>query len=196
MNATPPTIPAGCEDFAQAAASLAEAHGINRFEMTMRPDYREDDIDRNRVSGEIKVSFWRTDGRGRPSRNIRVSYEACVEIAPEYTPESVSCTIKLTRAMNRQPKSTSNVVRRCVQRLVRRLPILAFDAETESVAGCYCCQTAEEQAALRYGPNWRRQYRDAREKERTRRWPVLSRLFPQNAEMCRGRAVSGDVSTN
>jgi len=44
MNATPPPIPAGCEGFAKAAAALAEAHGIERFEMTMRPKFARDDF--------------------------------------------------------------------------------------------------------------------------------------------------------
>ena len=91
MNAIPPTIPAGCEAFAKAAAALAEAHGIERFDMTMRPKFERDDYDSKRsLNGDIKVAFWQTDGRGRPSRNIRVSYECRVEIATEYTPESVN----------------------------------------------------------------------------------------------------------
>jgi hypothetical protein len=67
-----------------------------------------------------------------------------------------------------------------VSRLVRRLPILAFDAETESVAGCYCCAVAEEQAAIRYGKDWREDYRKSRALMRLERWPILSKLIPTN----------------
>ena len=69
-----------------------------------------------------------------------------------------------------------------LHRLVRLLPIFAFDAETERVAGCYGCQTAEEQAALRYGKNWRADYRKSREAIRSERWPILSKLILPNVE--------------
>jgi hypothetical protein len=89
MNAMPPQLPPGCEAFAKAAAALAEAHGIERFDMIMRPAFERDDYESKRsLNGEIKVSFWQTDGRGRPSRNIRVRYEAAIEIAVEYSEES------------------------------------------------------------------------------------------------------------
>lgn len=67
-----------------------------------------------------------------------------------------------------------------VSRLVRRLPIFAFDAETESVVTCYCCSVAEEQAAIRYGKNWRDDYRKSRAALRAERWPILSKLIPPN----------------
>jgi hypothetical protein len=82
--------------------------------------------------------------------------------------------------MSKQSKSPIRAVWRCFHRLVRRLPIFAFDDETESVVGCYGCQTAEEQAALRYGENWRQNYRDRREVERKKRFPLLSKVFSPN----------------
>jgi len=88
MNAQPPAIPAGCEEFAKAAAALAEEHGIRAFEMTMTPAIDRSNLASGGVRGEIKVSYWSTDGRGRPSRNIRVVYDVCVELAVEYTAES------------------------------------------------------------------------------------------------------------
>lgn len=89
MKAEPAKLPQGCEAFAKAAAELAEEHSIESFEMTMKPKFARDDFaSRQTYSGDIKVRFWQTDGRGRPSRNIRVRYEASVEFAVEYTPES------------------------------------------------------------------------------------------------------------
>jgi len=91
MNPQPAKLPDGCEAFARAAAALAEAHGIEKFEMTMKPKFGRDDFDAKKTfNGDIRVTFWQTDGRGRPSRNIRVRYEASVEVAVEYTPESFS----------------------------------------------------------------------------------------------------------
>lgn len=77
--------------------------------------------------------------------------------------------------------STQSALPVAVSRLVRRLPILAFDAETESVAGCYCCSVAEEQAAIRYGKNWREDYRQSRAVMRVERWPILSKFIPPNS---------------
>lgn len=41
-------------------------------------------------TGTVKVIYWATDGRGRPSRNIRIHYLAKMESVVQYTPESVS----------------------------------------------------------------------------------------------------------
>lgn len=92
MNATTPTVPPSLEGFAKAAAALAEAQGIKRFEMTVEVDFDDEKKFEPKPDwcGSIKVIYWATDGRGRPSRNIRIHYTAKMEAVVEYTPESAS----------------------------------------------------------------------------------------------------------
>lgn len=51
-----------------------------------------------------------------------------------------------------------------------------FDKETASVTQCGC-HTAEHEAVLRYGKNWRKEYLANRKKERARKFWVLNKLF-------------------
>ena len=90
IDPTPPTIPSALEGFAKAAAALAESHGIKRFEMNVQVGYGDEDQFEPRVhhSGEVKVIFTATDGRGRPCTNLAVHYTAKVRAALISTPES------------------------------------------------------------------------------------------------------------
>lgn len=88
MNVEPAKLPDGLEAFAKAAAILAEENGIDAFEMTVKPKFELGNYFLRSLYGEIKVRFWQTDGRGRPSRNIVVNYQSSIELPVEYTPAS------------------------------------------------------------------------------------------------------------
>jgi len=90
MKATPPKLPEGVEAFAQSVAAMAESHGIERFEMTFRPDWGDDFKSRQSITGPLRITYWLKDGRGRPSRNIRISMEARLDLIVEESPESSS----------------------------------------------------------------------------------------------------------
>ena len=89
---TPPKIQETHIAFAKAAANLAAAHGIDRFEMTFRPKF-EDRIGQKydrRVHGEMKINFADVDGRGRPCRNLSIDLVANLSLPIDCNPESSS----------------------------------------------------------------------------------------------------------
>lgn len=90
MNASLPTIPPSLEGFAKASAALAESHGIKRFEMTVEVAYSDVSMFFPEVyhTGDVKVIFSSTDGRGRPAINLAVHYNAHMRLALQTTPES------------------------------------------------------------------------------------------------------------
>lgn len=52
-----------------------------------------------------------------------------------------------------------------------------FDNETIRVLKDSGCPSAEEQAVLRYGADWRYKYLVDRNKERKRKFPMLNKFF-------------------
>lgn len=87
---TAPTLPDSCMLFAKAAAALAESHGITSFEMKIKPDFGEDYTSERSIQGDIVVHYWAKDGRGRPSRNIRINVVTNLTATVEWSPESTS----------------------------------------------------------------------------------------------------------
>ena len=93
MNAiTPPKVPDSHVAFAKAAADLAAAHGIDRFEMTFRPKWEQRIADNfaPRVHGDMKIIFADVDGRGRPCRNLSINLVANLSLPIQSNPESSS----------------------------------------------------------------------------------------------------------
>ena len=85
-------VPQSHVDFANAVASLAEKNGIAAFTMEYEPHW-----DRNggeewdhRVRGKARISYKDKDGRGRPCRNLGITFDATVTHVIESNQESCS----------------------------------------------------------------------------------------------------------
>lgn len=87
---TPPEIPDSQVAFAKAVAAIAESHGIDRFSMTFRPKFEDRLKQDSRISGDLKIQFSATDGRGRPCRGLSIRLETNLELVIESNPESFS----------------------------------------------------------------------------------------------------------
>lgn len=87
---TAPSIPEAHIAFAKACAALAEASGIDRFQLTYRPSFESVREMQNgqHISGDLRIDFHAKDGRGRPSRNLAVTLSAVLVHSIETTPES------------------------------------------------------------------------------------------------------------
>lgn len=87
-----PSIPRGHADFASEVAALADKYGMNSFTMTYRPSFeqrRNIELD-HRISGEMKIVYSSSDGRGRPYRNLQIRCEVDFSIQVESNQSSYS----------------------------------------------------------------------------------------------------------
>lgn len=82
--------------------------------------------------------------------------------------------------MQNQLKKTDGWPRWLSRRVRRFSGIAIFDQETDDTLSVGC-QTAEEQAEIRYGAHWRDEYTAKRTAERRERWPILHDLLPPNS---------------
>ena len=85
----PLEIPASHIAFAKAVADLADKNGIASFTLEYEPhwDHRGQRWDR-RVRGSAKINYSANDERGRPCRNLSVTFDAVITHGIESNPES------------------------------------------------------------------------------------------------------------
>ncbi len=72
--------------FARDVAALAEKHGVDRFELSLKPGFNYGCY----VTGDIVIAYYAVDGRGRPCRNLHISCNANIRHVIEANPESSS----------------------------------------------------------------------------------------------------------
>jgi hypothetical protein len=76
----PVKVPQGVIDFALAVAKLADSHGLEQFEMKVKPKFELTDVGSDypeTLSGmEMLVFYSNEDGRGRQKRNLIVSVKS------------------------------------------------------------------------------------------------------------------------
>lgn len=80
-------LPESHTDFAREVAGLAEKYGMDSFEMTYRPHWRNNDNPPSNLTGEIKIRYKATDDRGRPGRDLNIEFEARLKkrVGPKIT---------------------------------------------------------------------------------------------------------------
>ncbi len=77
-----PVIPENIVDFTRAIAERAKQLKIDNFTMSFHPRYNTE------CRGEIKISFSRTDARGRACNNLYIYMQSDLSHRIEYEPES------------------------------------------------------------------------------------------------------------
>lgn len=92
LNVVAPVIPQSHADFANELAAIADKYRMDRFTMTYRPNFDERFSDKydSRIHGDMKIHYSSVDGRGRPSKNLKVCCEANFSIQIKSNPESSS----------------------------------------------------------------------------------------------------------
>ena len=90
MKGETPKIPVSLKGFAESVALLAQANGIKGFEMKADVEYEHrNEFEPEPVhSGEVKVVYRAKDGRGRPSRGLKVYYDSRTTVTLLDEPES------------------------------------------------------------------------------------------------------------
>ncbi len=83
-----PVLPDKLIEFAKGVAKLAAETGVDRVDLVIRPSWRGICGVRDKLYGEVKIAYWQTDGRGRPSENLRVSVVSTMDHSVIYTPSS------------------------------------------------------------------------------------------------------------
>lgn len=84
----PLEIPASHIAFANEVAALAEKNGIKGFTMEYEPDWHGEGSWDRRVRGKAKINYSSADGRGRPCRNLNITFDALIVHEIESNPES------------------------------------------------------------------------------------------------------------
>lgn len=74
----PIEIPQSHIDFANEVAELAEKNGVESFVLEFDPTNTSNLIWDRRIKGCVKIHSSTTDGRGRPCKNLSVSFDAKV----------------------------------------------------------------------------------------------------------------------
>lgn len=85
-------IPENHAAFAKKIADIADTYGMDKFNMTYRPNFKErykEGIDR-RIHGEMKINYASVDGRGRPCRNLSIECDAYFSLHVDANQESSS----------------------------------------------------------------------------------------------------------
>lgn len=86
----PPKVADNFVAFAKEAAALATTHGIQEFEMTFRPEFKQRCETDPRVVGAMKILFSSADGRGRPCRALAIKLTADLHLQIEAEEPSFS----------------------------------------------------------------------------------------------------------
>jgi hypothetical protein len=84
----PIIVPPSHIAFASEVAAIAEKNGIKSFTMEYTPDWTGSEAWDHRVKGSAKILFTAIDGRGRPCRNLSISFDARISHNIESNPES------------------------------------------------------------------------------------------------------------
>lgn len=84
-----PVIPESYIQFAKDVADLAEKAGMSNFLLKYTPDSFETGIENYRnVEGDVLFYYSANDGRGRPSKNLSVTFKANVSVPIISSPNS------------------------------------------------------------------------------------------------------------
>ncbi len=75
MEIQAPELPENHAEFARAVADLADKFGMNAFEMTYKPHWHQEPKLPSNISGDVKITYRNTDGRGRPERYLNIEFE-------------------------------------------------------------------------------------------------------------------------
>ena len=87
---TVPEIPQAQQDFALAVSKLATEHGIDRFEMSFRPNFTEWIKQDHRIHGDMRIQFSAVDGRGRPAFGLTIELDTKLTCTLCHPPSSCS----------------------------------------------------------------------------------------------------------
>ena len=88
-NIPTPKLPEGYTAFAKSIKDLAVLNNIDNFVLSIKPKYQDGLYTQGfSVHGEVKIHYWQTDGRGRPSENLRLIFDGSHTVELIKNPES------------------------------------------------------------------------------------------------------------